>query len=74
MITQYVGEFTEQDLIDGKNKEAVEIVQKMFPRLKYVLSKITKKKTMKIWITDTMWRRTDYDYISYWIYYWLYDG
>jgi len=54
MITQYVGEFTEQDLIDGKNKEAVEIVQKMFPRLKYVLSKITKKKTMKIWITDTM--------------------
>jgi len=54
MITQYVGEFTEQDLIDGKNKEAVDKVQKMFPRLKYVLSKITKNKTMKIWISDTM--------------------
>ena len=54
MITQYVGEFTEQDLIDGKNNEAVDKVQKMFPRLKYVLSKITKKKTMKIWISDTM--------------------
>ena len=52
MVTQYVGEFTEQDLIDGKNKEAVNKVQKMFPRLKYVLSKITKKKTIKIWVTD----------------------
>lgn len=52
MVTQYIGEFTEQDLIDGKNKEAVNNVQKMFPRLKYVLSKITKKKTMKILVTD----------------------
>ena len=52
MVTQYVGEFTEQDLIDGKNKEAVNKVQKMFPRLKYVLSKITKKKTIKIWVTE----------------------
>ena len=42
MVTQYVGEFTEQDLIDGKNKEAVDKVQKMFPRLK----------TMMIWVTD----------------------
>lgn len=54
MITQYVGEFTEQDLIDGKNKDAVDKVQKTFPRLKYVLSKITKKKTMMIWVTDTI--------------------
>lgn len=52
MVTQYVGEFTEQDLIDGKNKEAVDKVQKMFLRLKYVLSKITKKKTMMIWVTN----------------------
>lgn len=52
MVTQYVGEFTEQDLIDGKNREAVDKVQKMLPKLKYVLSKITKKKTMLIWITD----------------------
>ena len=52
MVTQYVGEFTEQDLIDGKNKYAVDKVQKMFPKLKYVLFKITKKKTMMIWITD----------------------
>lgn len=54
MITQYVGEFTEQDIIDGKNKEVVDKVQKTFPRLKYILFKITKKKTMKVWISDTM--------------------
>ena len=52
MITQYVGEFTEKDLIEGKDKEAVNKMQKTFPRLKYVLSKITKKKTMMIWVTD----------------------
>lgn len=38
--------------MDGKNKEAVDKVQKMFPKVKYVLSKITKKKTMMIWVTD----------------------
>lgn len=54
MITQYVGEFNEQDLIAGKDKEAVNRIQTTFPRLKYVLTKITKKKTMLIWVTDTM--------------------
>ena len=53
----YIGEFTEQDLIQGKDKEAIAEAQERDENkrngIKYIESKHDKKKNvMKIWLTD----------------------
>lgn len=51
MIKQYVGSFTEKDIKEGKDKKEVERLQQIFPKLKYVLTKIVGQ-NLKIWISD----------------------
>lgn len=48
----YVGEYSEAELKAGKNKGDVEKAQQENPELKYVVTKITKKPSIKIWISD----------------------
>lgn len=51
----YIGEFTEQDLRSGKDKEAIlkaqEEPQNKRNGIKYIESKVVKGK-MKVWLTD----------------------
>lgn len=53
----YIGEFTEQDLIEGNDKKAISEAKEREENkrngLKYIESKHDKKKNvMKIWLTD----------------------
>lgn len=48
----YVGEYTETELKSGKNKQDVAEAQAKNPDLKYVITKITKKPSIKVWVSD----------------------
>lgn len=58
----YIGEFTEQDLIQGKDKEAIaeakEREELKRNGIKYIESKHDKKKNvMKVWLTDVFFKQ-----------------
>lgn len=48
---RFIGEYTEKDLKDGRDKKDVEAAKKK-TGLQYVISEITKKPSLKIWLCD----------------------
>lgn len=46
----FVGEYTEDELKSGKDKKEIADAQQL-TGLQYITSKITKQKTLKVWLT-----------------------
>lgn len=51
MTKIYIGEYTEKDLKNGKDKKDIEKAKEK-TGLKYVISEITNKPSLKIWLSD----------------------